>query len=187
MLVRQPSTTDLPPGANSAGMDPFLSGLTDHSRQESADSGLGMCNSYSLPHTPEDFLANMDDNMDGVSGESVVFFFLTECICTPKTWFCEPELQNLTFFLQHNVTNGHGSPPPPPPPPPLPPSSSSSSYSLVVLSGVRLHEPNLECFYVFCQLSHLLQCLPFFPYQYLHMFFPFCPWGSCCCPSSVGA
>ena len=75
MLVRQPSTTDLPPGANSAGMDPFLSGLTDHSRQESADSGLGMCNSYSLPHTPEDFLANMDDNMDGVSGESVVVFF----------------------------------------------------------------------------------------------------------------
>jgi protein yorkie len=55
-------------------MDPFLSGLTDHSRQESADSGLGMCNSYSLPHTPEDFLANMDDNMDGVSGESLVVF-----------------------------------------------------------------------------------------------------------------
>jgi len=83
MLVRQPSTTDLPPGANSAGMDPFLSGLTDHSRQESADSGLGMCNSYSLPHTPEDFLTNMDDNMDGVSGESVVVFFLT-----PQIWFC---------------------------------------------------------------------------------------------------
>ncbi|XP_067010638.1 transcriptional coactivator YAP1-A [Anabrus simplex] len=62
MMLRQ-STTDLPP----AGMDPFLSGLTDHSRQESADSGLGMGNSYSLPHTPEDFLANMDDNMDGVS------------------------------------------------------------------------------------------------------------------------
>ncbi|XP_021937266.1 transcriptional coactivator YAP1 isoform X2 [Zootermopsis nevadensis] len=67
IMLRQASTTDLPPGANSAGMDPFLSGLTDHSRQESADSGLGMCNSYSLPHTPEDFLANMDDNMDGVS------------------------------------------------------------------------------------------------------------------------
>nr|CCX34982.1 Yorkie-S [Blattella germanica] len=66
MMMRQQSTTDLPPGANSAGMDPFLSGPTDHSRQESADSGLGMC-SYSLPHTPEDFLANMDDNMDGVS------------------------------------------------------------------------------------------------------------------------
>lgn len=48
-------------------MDPFLSGLTDHSRQESADSGLGMGTSYSLPHTPEDFLTNMDDNMDGVS------------------------------------------------------------------------------------------------------------------------
>jgi len=75
MLVRQPSTTDLPPGANSAGMDPFLSGLTDHSRQESADSGLGMCNSYSLPHTPEGFLGSVDDNMDGVSGESVVVFF----------------------------------------------------------------------------------------------------------------
>nr|XP_018900896.1 PREDICTED: transcriptional coactivator YAP1-A-like [Bemisia tabaci] len=47
--------------------DPFLSGLTDHSRQESADSGLGMGNNYSLPHTPEDFLNTVDDNMDGVS------------------------------------------------------------------------------------------------------------------------
>ncbi|XP_046998895.1 transcriptional coactivator YAP1 isoform X1 [Schistocerca americana] len=63
LMMRQP-TTDL---ATSAGMDPFLSGLTDHSRQESADSGLGMGTSYSLPHTPEDFLTNMDDNMDGVS------------------------------------------------------------------------------------------------------------------------
>ncbi|XP_072155860.1 transcriptional coactivator YAP1-A isoform X2 [Bemisia tabaci] len=47
--------------------DPFLSGLTEHSRQESADSGLGMGNNYSLPHTPEDFLNTVDDNMDGVS------------------------------------------------------------------------------------------------------------------------
>lgn len=37
--------------------------VTDfHARQESADSGLGMGGSYSLPHTPEDFL--MDDTMD---------------------------------------------------------------------------------------------------------------------------
>ncbi|XP_068626687.1 WW domain-containing transcription regulator protein 1 isoform X3 [Battus philenor] len=47
-------------------LDPFLSGLTDHQRQESADSGLGMAvnPSYSMPHTPEDFLAGMDDRMD---------------------------------------------------------------------------------------------------------------------------
>lgn len=48
-------------------MDPFLSSLTDHSRQESTDSGLGMGTAYSMPHTPEDFLANIDDNMDMVS------------------------------------------------------------------------------------------------------------------------
>uniref|UniRef100_A0A1B6G5W6 WW domain-containing protein n=1 Tax=Cuerna arida TaxID=1464854 RepID=A0A1B6G5W6_9HEMI len=59
LMMRQ-STTD-------SGMDPFLSGLTDHARQESADSGLGMSNNYSLPHTPEDFLSTMDDNMDGIS------------------------------------------------------------------------------------------------------------------------
>lgn len=58
------SSTELP-------LDPFLSGLTDHSRQESADSGLGMGTTYSMPHTPEDFLANIDnvmDNMDCASG-----------------------------------------------------------------------------------------------------------------------
>ncbi|XP_014241728.1 transcriptional coactivator yorkie-like isoform X2 [Cimex lectularius] len=58
MLRDAPATT---------GLDPFLSGLADHSRQESADSGLGLGNSYSLPHTPDDFLSSMDDNMDGVS------------------------------------------------------------------------------------------------------------------------
>lgn len=61
------------------GLDPFLSaaavgvlasaGATEHSRQESADSGLGLGNNYSLPHTPEDFLSSIDDNMDGVSGK----------------------------------------------------------------------------------------------------------------------
>ncbi|KAK6617763.1 hypothetical protein RUM43_013991 [Polyplax serrata] len=53
-------TTELPPGS----IDPFLSGLTDHGRQESTDSGLGMGNSYSLPQTPQDIL---DESMDGVS------------------------------------------------------------------------------------------------------------------------
>lgn len=61
--VMMRSTSDLPV------MDPFLSSLTDHSRQESGDSGLGMGTTYSMPHTPEDFLANMDDNMD-VGSES---------------------------------------------------------------------------------------------------------------------
>lgn len=61
-------------------LDPFLSGPMGnpsksnansdfHSRQESADSGLGMgTSSYSLPNTPEDFLSPMDDNMDTISG-----------------------------------------------------------------------------------------------------------------------
>lgn len=53
-----------------AVMDPFLSGINEqHARQESADSGLGLGSAYSLPHTPEDFLANIDDNMDGTSGK----------------------------------------------------------------------------------------------------------------------
>lgn len=59
-LMRATSSTEIP-------LDPFLSGLTDHSRQESADSGLGMGNTYSMPHTPEDFLANID--MDCASGK----------------------------------------------------------------------------------------------------------------------
>lgn len=54
-------------------MDPFLSGINEqHARQESADSGLGLGSAYSLPHTPEDFLANIDDNMDGTSGKVFV-------------------------------------------------------------------------------------------------------------------
>lgn len=63
MLRDAPATT---------GLDPFLPGVTDHSRQESADSGLGLGNSYSLPQTPDDFLTSMD--MDAsVSGKR---FFL---------------------------------------------------------------------------------------------------------------
>lgn len=55
------ASTELP-------IDPFLSGLSDHQRQESADSGLGMGvpHSYSMPHTPEGFLG-MDDRMDCTS------------------------------------------------------------------------------------------------------------------------
>lgn len=67
-MLRQ-STTD-------AAMDPFLSGINEqHARQESADSGLGLGSAYSLPHTPEDFLANIDDNMDGTSGKINCFTF----------------------------------------------------------------------------------------------------------------
>ncbi|KAI8772269.1 transcriptional coactivator YAP1-like [Biomphalaria glabrata] len=59
--------------------DPFFgqTGTSDHhSRQESADSGLGgMGTSYSLPRTPDDFLGNMEDmdTQDGgpkLSGQS---------------------------------------------------------------------------------------------------------------------
>ncbi|KAL1123665.1 hypothetical protein AAG570_002741 [Ranatra chinensis] len=70
-IMRQASTGGSDGGVTT-GMDPFLSGLAEHSRQESADSGLGLGNNYSLPHTPDDFLSAMDDNMDGVSD----FFFL---------------------------------------------------------------------------------------------------------------
>merc|ERR1712071_213039 len=89
--MRRPMTASSPMtvGTNSTNelssntVDPFLSAAsattaavttvvtgsstlaTDfHARQESADSGLGMGGSYSLPHTPEDFLASMDDTMD---------------------------------------------------------------------------------------------------------------------------
>ncbi|XP_063548431.1 WW domain-containing transcription regulator protein 1 isoform X3 [Cydia strobilella] len=57
-------TSSASASANTAGsepaLDPFLSGLSEHQRQESADSGLGMA----VPsYAPEDFLA-MDDRMD---------------------------------------------------------------------------------------------------------------------------
>ncbi|GBP28179.1 Transcriptional coactivator YAP1 [Eumeta japonica] len=63
-------------GANATDLqlDPFLSGLSEHhQRQESADSGLGMAvsHTYSMPHTPEDFLAGMDDRMDCTSEAGV--------------------------------------------------------------------------------------------------------------------
>lgn len=68
----------LRPGQTNNDLDPFLScssNSVDHSRQESADSGLGLGNNYSLPHTPEDFLSsNMDDNMDCTSGKDQRLF-----------------------------------------------------------------------------------------------------------------
>lgn len=84
-MLRQ-STTD-------AAMDPFLSGINEqHARQESADSGLGLGSAYSLPHTPEDFLANIDDNMDGTSGKircsficDIVVLMLNCSICILQT------------------------------------------------------------------------------------------------------
>lgn len=79
-LMARHSSSIMSSLANSTGavastdlsLDPFLSGLTDHQRQESADSGLGMAvprvgdgdGLFSIPHTPEDFLAGMDDRMD---------------------------------------------------------------------------------------------------------------------------
>ncbi|CAH1708884.1 transcriptional coactivator YAP1 [Aphis gossypii] len=69
-IIRQQDLM-LRPGQTNNDLDPFLScssSSVDHSRQESADSGLGLGNNYSLPHTPEDFLSsNMDDNMDCTS------------------------------------------------------------------------------------------------------------------------
>lgn len=69
LAASPPSATDLPPVSTS--LDSFLEGSTDfHSRQESADSGLGLGPNYSLPHTPEDFLSNLDD-VDGTCFVSI--------------------------------------------------------------------------------------------------------------------
>ncbi|XP_063395278.1 transcriptional coactivator yorkie isoform X3 [Cydia fagiglandana] len=66
LMARQASSSivsSLTSSVSAAGepaLDPFLSGLSEHQRQESADSGLGMA----VPsYAPEDFLA-MDDRMD---------------------------------------------------------------------------------------------------------------------------
>lgn len=53
------TVTNIP---QSAAVPPTTLATDFHARQESADSGLGMGGSYSLPHTP-DFLA-IDDTMD---------------------------------------------------------------------------------------------------------------------------
>lgn len=62
-------------------MDPFLSGVTDHTRQESGDSGLSLSsNNYSIPHTP-DFLGNMDDSMDCISGMHIAIHQIDHFSC----------------------------------------------------------------------------------------------------------
>lgn len=69
MLLRRTLTEEVlssPTSPSDGGCpttDPFLGG-DFHSRQESADSGLGLGPNYSLPHTPEDFLSSMDDSID---------------------------------------------------------------------------------------------------------------------------
>ena len=59
---------------NTAGMDPFLSG-ENHSRQESADSGLGR--EYSLPNTPDDMLV-LDDEFIGLESLAITSMDLDE-------------------------------------------------------------------------------------------------------------
>ncbi|XP_041974955.1 transcriptional coactivator yorkie isoform X1 [Aricia agestis] len=71
IMARQ-SSTIVSSLSNSAStelpIDPFLSGLSEHQRQESADSGLGMLPaSYPMSHAPEDFLSGIDDRMDCTS------------------------------------------------------------------------------------------------------------------------
>ncbi|OWR47724.1 transcriptional coactivator YAP1 isoform X1 [Danaus plexippus] len=66
LMARQSSSIVSSLATTEVSLDPFLSGISEHTRQESADSGLGMVQ-YSVPHTPEDFLASMDDRMDVAS------------------------------------------------------------------------------------------------------------------------
>ncbi|KAK3877428.1 hypothetical protein Pcinc_017869 [Petrolisthes cinctipes] len=56
-----PSAPQTVTTAVTSASDPFITTTDFHSRQESADSGLGLGTNYSLPHTPEDFLASMED------------------------------------------------------------------------------------------------------------------------------
>lgn len=77
------------------GEDPFLPGMTDHTRQESGDSGLNV----SLSHTP-DFLASNDDSMDGINTnvtDSMDIINFNDAMETPDDfmvkcafnwWFC---------------------------------------------------------------------------------------------------
>lgn len=97
------SNTELP-------LDPFLSGLTEHQRQESADSGLGMAvtQSYSMPHTPEDFLASMDDHMD-CSSENGTNMDASDMTLADGTDDLVPSLQvNIVFLISICIMPGLG-------------------------------------------------------------------------------
>lgn len=66
---RAATSVELP--FNSA--DPFMASTDFHTRQESADSGLGLGSNYTHPHTPEDFLNAMDD-VDITQSDGKLFF-----------------------------------------------------------------------------------------------------------------
>jgi hypothetical protein len=142
-----------------------------------------MCNSYSLPHTPEDFLANMDDNMDGVSGAHLVVFFQQHIPEHPKHSFVL-ELQNLKyffhkwlwfFFLFFSSSSSLSPPPLSHPPPPLyPPHSPPPPIPLLPFQVLGCMNQIQNAFLSFTR-NRLLQGLPFFPHQHLCMLFTFCP------------
>lgn len=60
-LPSAPQTMTPVTSAVTTAGDTFITTTDIHTRQESADSGLGLGTNYSLPHTPEDFLASMED------------------------------------------------------------------------------------------------------------------------------
>lgn len=79
-------------------VDPFLSGVTDHTRQESGDSGL----SVSLSHTPE-FFSSIDDSMDGLSStvtDSMDTINFNEAMETPDEF-----MVRRNFFLVSKSSN----------------------------------------------------------------------------------
>lgn len=91
------------------GEDPFLpANLDTHTRQESGDSGLSLpssSTSQSASHTP-DFLSNIDDSMDGLSGElqSVKVF---PCFLLIQFLFCSLVTDNTmdTMPFNDNIDN----------------------------------------------------------------------------------
>ncbi|XP_022247788.1 transcriptional coactivator YAP1-like isoform X2 [Limulus polyphemus] len=66
MIPKSPTVTtmDMTPICTT-GIDPLLGSSNQHARQGSEDSGLGLGTSYSVPHTPENFLGSLEDTMDG--------------------------------------------------------------------------------------------------------------------------
>lgn len=54
------------------GIDPFLGNSDCHSRQESSDSGLGLGQGFSMPHTPEGILNADDDKLSSIQTHSSV-------------------------------------------------------------------------------------------------------------------
>ncbi|XP_054984596.1 WW domain-containing transcription regulator protein 1 [Sorex araneus] len=65
-IVSPPAMTPDMRSITNNSSDPFLNGGAYHSREQSADSGLGL-GCYSVPATPEDFLSNVDEMDTGDS------------------------------------------------------------------------------------------------------------------------